>query len=201
MSVESVAAPDAKQYPAVARWYSHIATWEKEHANLKGDASAAPLLSLDAASEPAAAKAAAAGADDDEDVDLFGSDDEEDAEAERIKAERVAAYAAKKADKAAANAAAGKDAPVAKSVVTMQVKPWDDETDMDALEKSVRSIDHDGLVWGLSKLVPVGYGVRMLQINLVIEDAKISLDDLQEEIQEFEDYVQSSDIAAMQSKS
>ena len=38
----------------------------------------------------------------------------------------------------------------------------------------------------------------MLQINLVIEDAKISLDELQEEIAEIEDYVQSSDVAAMQ---
>lgn len=34
----------------------------------------------------------------------------------------------------------------------------------------------------------------MLQITLVIED-KISLDELQEEIQEFEDYVQSTDVA------
>jgi elongation factor 1-beta len=33
---------------------------------------------------------------------------------------------------------------------------------------------------------------------LVIEDDKIGLDDLQEEIAEFEDYVQSTDIAAMQ---
>jgi hypothetical protein len=39
----------------------------------------------------------------------------------------------------------------------------------------------------------------MLQINLVIEDEKISLDELQEEIADFEDYVQSSDVAAMQS--
>lgn len=74
----------------------------------------------------------------------------------------------------------------------------DDETDMKELEKSVRSIEKDGLVWGASKLVPVGYGVSKLQINLVVEDDKISLDELQEEIQEFEDYVQSSDIAAMQ---
>lgn len=33
------------------------------------------------------------------------------------------------------------------------------------------------------------------------EDDKVSLDDLQEKVQEFEDYVQSTDIAAMQSKS
>ena len=35
----------------------------------------------------------------------------------------------------------------------------------------------------------------MLQVNLVIEDAKISLDELQEQIQEIEDYVQSTDVA------
>lgn len=32
------------------------------------------------------------------------------------------------------------------------------------------------------------------------EDEKVSLDDLQERVGEFEDYVQSTDIAAMQSK-
>jgi translation elongation factor EF-1beta len=72
---------------------------------------------------------------------------------------------------------------------------------MSALEESVRSISKDGLVWGASKLVPIGYGIKMLQINLVVEDEKISLDELQEEIAEFEDYVQSSDVAAMQSES
>jgi hypothetical protein len=41
-----------------------------------------------------------------------------------------------------------------------------------------------------SQLVPVGYGVSKLQINLVIEDEKISLDELQDEIAEHEDYVQ-----------
>lgn len=70
---------------------------------------------------------------------------------------------------------------------------------MAALEKVVRDIEMDGLVWGASKLVPVGYGIKMLQITLVIEDAKVSLDELQEIIADNgEDYVQSSDIAAMQ---
>ena len=67
---------------------------------------------------------------------------------------------------------------------------------MKALEASVRSIEKDGLVWGLSKLVAVGFGIKKLQINLVIEDDKVGLDDLQEEIAEFEDYVQSSDIVS-----
>lgn len=77
-------------------------------------------------------------------------------------------------------------------------RPTDDETDMKQLEASVRGIEKDGLVWGGGKLVAVGFGIKKLQINLVIEDEKISLDDLQQEIEEFEDYVQSTDIAAMQ---
>jgi elongation factor 1-beta len=74
----------------------------------------------------------------------------------------------------------------------------DDETDMKELEAGVRAIEQDGLVWGGSKLVAVGFGIKKLQINLVVEDEKVSLDDLQDKIAELEDYVQSSDIAAMQ---
>jgi elongation factor 1-beta len=39
---------------------------------------------------------------------------------------------------------------------------------MKALEDSVRSIEMQGLVWGASKLVPIGYGIRKLQITLVV---------------------------------
>ncbi len=135
------------------------------------------------------AKAPAAEEEEEEDVDLFGSDDEEeDAEAARIREERIEEYRKKKE---------GKVKPAAKSVVTMDVKPWDDETDMAALETSVRSVEKDGLVWGASKLVPIGYGIRKLQINLVIEDDKVGLDDLQEQLAEFEDYVQSTDIVSL----
>ena len=69
---------------------------------------------------------------------------------------------------------------------------------MKALEASVRSVEKDGLVWGKSQLLAVGFGIKKLQINLVVEDDKISLEELQEELEGFEDYVQSSDIAAMQ---
>lgn len=72
---------------------------------------------------------------------------------------------------------------------------------MKALEASVRGIEKDGLVWGASKLVPVGYGVNKLEISLVVEDEKISLQDLEEEIAGFEDYVQSTDIVSSQPSS
>lgn len=69
---------------------------------------------------------------------------------------------------------------------------------MKELEASVRGIEQDGLVWGGGKLVAVGFGIKKLQINCVIEDDKVSLEALQETIEGFEDYVQSSDVAAMQ---
>ncbi|XP_016146260.1 elongation factor 1-delta-like isoform X2 [Sinocyclocheilus grahami] len=126
------------------------------------------------------------GADDDDDIDLFGSD-EEDEDAERIKAERVKEYTQRKSKKPAL---------IAKSSILLDVKPWDDETKMSKLEECVRSIQMDGLLWGASKLVPVGYGIKKLQINCVVEDDKVGTDILEEEITKFEDYVQSVDIAA-----
>ena len=39
---------------------------------------------------------------------------------------------------------------------------------MAKLEESVRSIEMDGLAWGASKLVPIGYGIKKLQITLVV---------------------------------
>ena len=59
-----------------------------------------------------------------------------------------------------------------------------------------RSIACDGLLWGASKLVPVGYGIKKLQINCVVEDDKVGTDYLEEEITKFEEYIQSMDIAA-----
>lgn len=126
-------------------------------------------------------------ADDDDDVDLFGSDEEDDEAAEKLKADRVKAYTDKKSKKPAL---------IAKSSILMDVKPWDDETDMAELEKCVRSVTMDGHLWGASKLVPLAYGIKKLQICCVIEDEKVSVDELQEKIQEFEDFVQSVDIAA-----
>jgi len=139
-----------------------------------------------AAAKPAAAKPAAEEDDDDSDVDLFGSDDEEeDAEAAKIREERLAAYAAKKSKKPAL---------IAKSNIIFDVKPWDDETDLAAMEKAVRSVTMDGLLWGTSKLVPVGYGIKKLQISCVVEDDKVGTDDLEEAITAFEDFVQSVDV-------
>jgi len=184
--------PAVEKFPHAYRWYKHIASFEAEFSSLPGDPTKEYTAYGPEAGELAINPAKAPEKEeDDDDVDLFGSDDdeEEDPEAVRVREERLAEYARKKA---------GKVKPAAKSIVTLDVKPWDDETDMKELENAVRSIEQDGLVWGASKLVPLAFGVKKLQINLVVEDDKVSLDELQEKIQDFEDYVQSSDIAAMQ---
>merc|ERR1712109_152206 len=105
----------------------------------------------------------------------------------RIREERLAAYAAKKSKKPAL---------IAKSSILLDIKPWDDETDMVEMERLVRAIVKDGLLWGASKLVPLAYGIKKLQINCVVEDDKVGTDDLEEDLIAFEDYVQSVDIAA-----
>lgn len=60
---------------------------------------------------------------------------------------------------------------------------------MAQLEACVRSVQLDGLTWGGSKLVPVGYGIRKLQIQCVVEDEKVGTDLLEEEITKFEEHV------------
>lgn len=60
---------------------------------------------------------------------------------------------------------------------------------MSQLEACVRSVQLDGLTWGGSKLVPVGYGIRKLQIQCVVEDDKVGTDLLEEEITKFEEHV------------
>merc|ERR1712062_196736 len=168
--------------PHALRWYNHIKSFA---AGMDQFAKA----SKDASAYVSGGGAAASKDDDDDDVDLFGSDDEEESEEKkRITEERLKAYAEKKSKKPAL---------IAKTSVLFDVKPWDDETDMDEMLKSCKTIEMDGLLWGASKLVPIGYGIKKLQLMCVVEDAKVSIDELQEKMCEFEDFIQSVDIAAM----
>ncbi|KAI4183436.1 MAG: hypothetical protein L6R41_005395 [Letrouitia leprolyta] len=183
--------PKVEKYPHAWRWYKHIASYQSEFSSLPGDPSKAyttygPEKSEVTINPKGAPKETAA----DDDDDLFGSDDEsEDEESKKKREENLAAYKKKKE---------GKTKPAAKSIVTLDVKPWDDETDMKQLEKNLRELEMDGLTWGASKLVPLAFGIKKLQVNLVVEDEKVSIDDLQQQIEGDEDHVQSTDVAAMQ---
>merc|ERR1712197_116116 len=180
---EALSGAPKSDTPHALRWYNHIKSFA---AGMKQF----PKASKDGSAYTSGAAAAAANkADDDDDVDLFGSDEEEDdEEKKRITEERLKAYHEKKSKKPAL---------IAKTSVLLDVKPWDDETDMDAMLAAVKTIEMEGLVWGANKPVPVGYGIQKLQVMCVVEDAKVSIDELQEKIADFEDFVQSVDVAAM----
>uniref|UniRef100_A0A2K5CQK6 Translation elongation factor EF1B beta/delta subunit guanine nucleotide exchange domain-containing protein n=1 Tax=Aotus nancymaae TaxID=37293 RepID=A0A2K5CQK6_AOTNA len=127
------------------------------------------------------AKKAATAAEEDEDIDSPGSEDEEqDQEAAQLREERLRQSAEKKAKKPGL---------VAESSLLLDVKPWDDETDVAQREACVCSVQLHRLVWGAAMLLPVGYGIRKLQIQCVPEDRK-------EEIAKFEEHVQSVHTAA-----
>ncbi|GMY10277.1 Translation elongation factor EF1B, beta/delta chain, conserved site [Fagus crenata] len=147
------------------------------------------MLPLDHKSVPASVVGCSFGmlvapAEDDDDLDLFGDETEED---------KKAAEEREAAKKPAKKKESGK------SSILLDVKPWDDETDMKKLEEAVRSIDMPGLFWGASKLVPVGYGIKKLQIMLSIVDDLVSVDTLIEErltVEPCNEYIQSCDIVA-----
>ncbi|KAK9278563.1 hypothetical protein L1049_028135 [Liquidambar formosana] len=179
------------EYVNVCRWYHHINALLRI-SGVSGEGcgviveGSAPVCEEAVATPPIDdTKAGAAEDDDDDDVDLFG----EETEDEKKAAEK----------RAAAVKASGKKKESGKSSVLMDVKPWDDETDMKKLEEAVRSVEMEGLFWGASKLIPVGYGIKKLQIMLTIVDDLVSVDTLIEEhltVEPINEYVQSCDIVA-----
>jgi len=171
----------------VTKLSSRVEQLEKKSAGPAAAPAPAPAPAAPAKAAPPAKKEEKEEEEEDDDFDMFASDDEEDEEAEKIKQERLAAYAAKKSKKPAL---------IAKSSVLLDCKPWDDETDMKEMENLVRSIEMDGLLWGQARLAPIGYGINKLVINCVVEDDKISIEELSEKIEAFEDHVQSVDVAA-----
>ncbi|KAI5075357.1 hypothetical protein GOP47_0009433 [Adiantum capillus-veneris] len=133
----------------VSRWHNHISALLQKHfpgspvgVKLSGSPSVQTReLVVDAPPAPATPPAAEA-EDDDDDLDLFGEETEEEKKAN--------------AEREAQKAASTKKKESGKSSVLLDVKPWDDETDMVKLEEAVRSVNMPGLFWGASKLVAVG---------------------------------------------
>ena len=90
-----------------------------------------------------------------------------------------------------------KAAPVAKSLIIWEVKPWGEDTDLDALAQKILGIQMDGLFWKTEwKREPVAYGIYKIVIGATVEDEKVSTDLVQERIEAFEQDVQSVDIVA-----
>ena len=118
--------------------------------------------------------------------DLFGDDDDDDQDARM--AAKAKAHEAKHGKKVKAEV-------IAKSLILWEIKPIGEETDLDALAAKILTITKDGLLWKTEyKKEPVAYGIFKLVMGATIEDLKVSTDDVEEEIQAFEDDVQSVDV-------
>ena len=130
--------------------HNHIKSYEKEKGSLPGAKKALGKYGPTSAEDTA--ESGATDGKDGNDGDLFGSDEEGGREeARRLREECLAQHESKKAKIPAL---------VAKSSLLLDVRPWSDDTDTAKLEEGVRSMQADGLVWGSSKLVLVGYGIQ-----------------------------------------
>jgi translation elongation factor EF-1beta len=101
---------------------------------------------------------------------------------------------------AAASGAAGKkkkETKIGKSTLVLAIKPADSDVDLDALEAKVRAITAEGLLWSQAKREEMCFGLFQLQIGAVVTD-DVSVDDIQEQIESWEDEVQSTEIIAFQ---
>ena len=161
--------------------------------------------------KPAAAKPAAKAEDFD---DLFGDEpaekkaedlydqceegDAEEQAAAKARRERMAAAAKLKE---AADAKAGKkkaEKGVEKSLVVLEVKPWEADTNLEALWKMITAQEQEGLSWGQTfKLEPVAYGIMKLVMTCTIVDSLVLMDDITDKIEGLEDFVQSVQVASM----
>jgi len=180
------------KYPHVDRWLNHITSFNPTiRATWSG--SKAPVEEKKAGGKPASkAKAPADEEEEDDDdfaMDLSGDDDDEAANA-------IIAKKAQEKEAAKKAAKAGQDTTkMAKSTLVLDIKPEDSETNLDDLEKAIREITMEGLLWAACEKVPVAFGIKKLRMGAVVVDDLVSVDELQETIEALEG-CQSTDIAA-----
>jgi elongation factor 1-beta len=156
-----------------------------------------------AAAPKAAAPAAAAAADDVD--DMFGGDDDEEetaAEEAATKARHERMALAKKLkeekDEKDGKVKSNKPKPVEKSLVVLEVKPWEADTDLKMVWEKIKEYTQEGLTWGETfKLEPVAYGIMKLVMTVTIVDSLVLMDDVTENIEALDTWVQSVNVASM----
>jgi elongation factor 1-beta len=200
---------DPQRYPNTARWAKHISSFSPaQQASFPGQfvkpapvaASAAPKKAAkkeapkkatkkeESESEDDDESGSGSGSGSDSDFDLDDSDDDEETRAMlAAKADQIKAIHARQAAKA----------NKAKSNLTLDIKPYDSETDMKQVEKAVRGIEMEGLKWLGGTLLDVAYGVKKLRIMCQLVDHLRNPDEIRDAVEEIED-VQSTDVFAFQ---
>ena len=123
----------------------------------------------------------------DDDFDPFAEETQEDKEAKDKLKEKNKEEKKK-----------GKKKEVDKSHVILEVKGWEADQDLEALAKKIIStIKKDGLSWNTGyKLEEVAFGVKKLIIAFLAEDDKCSVQEIVDELESWENDIQSVEVVS-----
>jgi elongation factor 1-beta len=186
--------PDQEKFPNLFAWYSLVilfedevvATWKKPEQHQKGKKGKKEEKKDEKKEEKKEKKD-----DEIDEDDLFGDETEEDKKAKE-EAHK------KREEEKKEDGKKKKKVEVQKSLVLIDVKVYDPEQDYDALaEKILKNVKRDGLVWKTEyKLAEVAFGVKKIVMGMVVEDEKVSVDDIIDELTSWADEIQSVDIVA-----
>jgi translation elongation factor EF-1beta len=130
--------------------------------------------------------------DDDDDFDVFGDDNEEEEAPKESRADMLARLKSEAEGRAAAKE------KKQRTLVSIEIKPWDVEQDLMALWKKITTtVTQDGLKWGENcTLADVAFGIKKIQTTFVM-GVNNSADDVEEAILAMEDEVQSFEVISM----
>ena len=186
--------PDQEKFPNLFAWYSLVilfkdevvATWKKKPEQQQQKGKKGKKEKKEEKKEEKEKKD-----DEIDEDDLFGDETEED---KKVKEEAHK----KREEEKKEDGKKKKKVEVQKSLVLIDVKVFDPEQDYDALaEKILKNVKRDGLVWKTEyKLQEVAFGVKKIVMGMVVEDEKVSVDDIIDELTSWEDEIQSVDIVA-----
>jgi elongation factor 1-beta len=183
--------PDASQYPHAYRWYIHIVALTGGVAAPRPPAPASKAEESKSRDLPV--KEAKKSEEEEDDFDVFGEDDEEKDEAPKESRADMLARLKKEAEERTA----AKEAKQ-RTLVAIEIKPWDVEQDLMALWKKVtETVVQPGLKWGENcTLADVAFGIKKIQTTFVMGVSNSS-DDVVDKILEMEDEVQSCEVTSM----
>jgi elongation factor 1-beta len=155
--------PDPVKLPHAYRWYVHIAALT---GGARGLSYAGPPVAAVSAEPSPAPAAPAPKTTDDDDFDVFGDDDEEAKEDEpkESRAEMLARLKKEAEDRTIAKEAKQR------TIVAVEIKPWDVEQDLMALFKKItETITQDGMKWAENcNLADVAFGIKKIQTTFTM---------------------------------
>lgn len=188
-------APCAVKYPGIAGWFYLVHYFDRVRESWKEEKVVKKAEKAEKKTEKKEEKVEVTEQPAKKEDDIFEIDEEEDPEKAKARQARMKAALEKKKAKDATKGK--KEEVIAKSLLLLDIKVWEQEQDLEVLSKQIKAIEMDGLVWKEEIKTPViAFGMRKLVMGLVVEDEKVSVEDVIDKIQAMEDVVQSVDIAS-----